>query len=169
MTTTDVNEQGSDEIRAALDAFPNVLKRAQSLWGTKECDLFLQSLFMDTRGGTRRGFPMDAAEEIMFLVKFNKYVRAMPLAQQLNVPVAEAFRIVDKADQAQLADSPWNDPGSSNDASARQRPTTREPIKYQVKSTPTPRKSGALAWILELLLLAVAGYLLLPILKGGAG
>ena len=97
MPTT--NEGSSEEIRAALDAFPGVMKKTQGLWGTKDCDLFLQGLFMDTRGGTRRGFPMEAAEEIMFLLKFNKTVRAVPLAKQLNISLGEAFRIVDKADQ----------------------------------------------------------------------
>ena len=162
------SEGTSGEIFAALDAFPNIMKKAQALWATRECDIFLQSLFMDTRGGTRKGFPMDAAEEIMFLVKFNKYVRAVPLAQQLNVPVAEAFRIVDKADQAQMERSPWNDPSSSNEAtSLRHREQPRETMQFQSRPAKRRKKSGAFAWIVMLVLLAIAYKLLYPILKGG--
>ena len=164
------NEENGEEIHAALDAFPNVLKKAQALWGTKECDMFLQGLFMDTRGGTRRGFPMDAAEEIMFLVKFNKTVRALPLSKQLNVPLAEAFRIVDKADQAHMSNATnnaWNDPNSSNEASARVKPQAREQIQYQQRPVKKAKKSGVLAWIVMIVLLGLAYKLLYPILKGG--
>ena len=166
------SEPTKSEVLAALDAFPNVMKKAQAIWGTKECDLFLQSLFMDTRGGTRKGFPMEAAEEIMFLVKFNKYVRALPLSQQLNIPIAEAFRIVDKADQVQLAESPWIDPNSSNEASVRQRPRARLTEQYQYQTMPRParqaKKSGALVWVILLVLLALAYLLFYPMLKGGS-
>lgn len=165
------SEPTRSEVLAALDAFPNVMKKAQAIWGTKECDLFLQSLFMDTRGGTRKGFPMEAAEEIMFLVKFNKYVRALPLSQQLNIPIAEAFRIVDKADQVQLAESPWVDPNSSNEASVRQRSQPKAAGGYQYQTIPRPakpEKSGALMWVFLLVLLVLAYVLFYPTIKGGS-
>ncbi len=165
------SEPTKSEVLAALDAFPNVMKKTQTIWGTKECDLFLQSLFMDTRGGTRKGFPMEAAEEIMFLVKFNKYVRALPLSQQLNIPIAEAFRIVDKADQVQLVDSPWVDPNSSNEASVHQRSQPKRAEEYHYQTVPRPKKKkglGVLMWVFLLALLVLAYLQLYPAIKGGS-
>jgi len=152
----------SEEILAGLDAFPNVLKKIQGMWGTKELDKFIHSLLMDSRGGTRQGFPVDAAEELLFVVKFNKRVRAIDVAEKLQIPVQDAYRIVDKADQAQLEVSPWADPNSSNEASARQRSEAKGSIKYTVVRPKPSNGNGLLFWLILIVAIAAAVKFLLP-------
>jgi hypothetical protein len=146
----------ADPTLCALEAFPGVLKRIQSLWGTPDCDQFMQSLFMDSRGGTRRGFPVDAAAEIMYLIKFNKYVRALPLSQRMNIAIGEAVRIIDQGDLSDAQNNPWNDPSTSSEASARQRPTARENVKFQERPARKSGSSNIIVWVIILLLLGTA-------------
>jgi hypothetical protein len=170
------NEAPGNELRAEMEAFQNVLSKIQAMWGTQECDAFLQSLFMDSRGGTRKGFPMEAGAEIMFLVKFNKVVRAMPLAEKLKVPYAEAFRIIDQGDQ--LANAPtsgtdvWSDPGTATEFTGQQRakqrreqPSAYAPAYHAEKKTKKP--SAALIWIIVIALLAIAYRVFTTAFKGG--
>lgn len=156
---------------AALEAFPGVHKKIQAMWATGECDQFLHSLFMDTRGGTRRGFPMEAADEIMFLVKFNKTVRAIPLMGQMNISFAEAFRVVDQADQKRLTQGVsdvWGATGAVGDAPTR---ATRPQAGGQRTTSARPKgkssATGVLPWIIFLVALALAYKLLLPVFTGG--
>lgn len=140
---------------AALEAFPAVQKKIQAMWASGECDQFLHSLFMDTRGGTRRGFPMDAADEIMFLVKFNKTVRAMPLKDQMNVSFAEAFRIIDQADQKRLTagvSDVWGATGVVGEGQAR--PARSTATGAASSRNRAMKKSGKLMNILPWIILA---------------
>ncbi|MBV2234119.1 MAG: hypothetical protein KUL75_01120 [Sterolibacterium sp.] len=157
--------------QSALEAFPNVLGKIQDSWASRDCDLYLQRLFTDTRGGTRRGFPLKAGEELLFLVRFNKNVRALPLAEELKIPFEEAFRLVDKGDQEHMADAGggWADPRSATEtfAHARQQPVRRDFLNYKVVYESKKKKSGILPWVIVVVLLMLAYKLLLPALKGG--
>lgn len=42
-------------------AYPHITSRLKLLWGTKECHDLFQRLFLDTRDGTRQGFPKPSA------------------------------------------------------------------------------------------------------------
>lgn len=156
---------------ASLEAFPAVLKKIQGMWATNECDQFLHSLFMDTRGGTRRGFPMEAADEIMFLVKFNKTVRAIPLTGQMHISFAEAFRVVDQADQKRLTQGVsdvWGATGVAGEAPAR--PGRSQEPGPRATSRPRGKQSKAstiVPWIIILVLIGLAYKLLLPVFIGG--
>lgn len=175
---TDITGTGQ-EPRAELEGFSRVLEKIQAMWGTQECDAFLQELFMDSRGGSRQGFPMEAGAEILFLTKFNKTVRAVPLAEKLNVPFAEAFRIVDNSDQ--LANAPtsgtdvWSDPGAGQVTNTAHRTKHRreQPSTYAPSSAKTPKKSGNAQGFLILVIVAsvlvLAYRFLVPIFKGGTG
>lgn len=60
-------DEASD--RAALEHFPRIVSRIQELWARPaECADYLSSLLEDNRGGTRAGFPLPAAEEILLLL-----------------------------------------------------------------------------------------------------
>ncbi|KYC28838.1 protein of unknown function [Sterolibacterium denitrificans] len=163
--------QDATQVQAALEAFPNVLKKIQGLWATRGCDTYFQGLFMDTRGGTRRGFPMEVGEELLFLVRFNKNVRALPLAAELNVSLEEAYRLIDKGDQESLASggNGWGDPRSATETFAHARPqsTPRDFLNYKVVPPPKKKKSGALTWIIMIVLLALVYKLLYPVFTGG--
>lgn len=47
--------------------FPRILSRITRLWATPGCAAVLHGLLLDDRDGTRRGFDMDVAEEILML------------------------------------------------------------------------------------------------------
>ncbi|MEN9356117.1 MAG: hypothetical protein RL695_288 [Pseudomonadota bacterium] len=176
MTMT--NETSGNENHAEMEAFPNVLNKIQAMWGTQECDSFLQGLFMDTRGGSRRGFPMEAGAEILFLTKFNKVVRAVPLAEKLKVPYAEAFRIIDQGDQHANAPTSgtdvWSDPGNATEFTGgrspanntrREQPSSYVPLNIAQKKS---KKSGSvLVWIIVIALLAIGYRLFSTLFKSG--
>lgn len=153
---------------AALEAFGNVVKRINATWGTAECDLYLQSLFLDTRGGTRRGFPMEAAEELMFLARLNKTLRAIPLAERLHIPLSEALRIIDQQDDAELAETPWSNPSVVADAGSQGRSSVRAASPSPgaaprgIRPSESKGKSSGALWVILLILLSLALYLFYP-------
>jgi hypothetical protein len=49
------------------ERFPHVLERIAQTWGTTACLELLNSLLLDDRGGSRRGFDYEIGEEISFL------------------------------------------------------------------------------------------------------
>ena len=111
----------------------NLMKKITLMWGTRDLDKFIQSLFMDSRDGARQGFPPPVAAELMFLGEVNKMVRALDSASKLGISVTEAHRIVDAGDQAFVTTgSPWDDPSASMDGLAHEDSQHHE----------TKRKSG---------------------------
>ncbi len=59
-----------DEARAAsksIEQMPHVVKTLTELWGTPECQAYLEKLLRDNRDGTREGFPLSAIDEILVL------------------------------------------------------------------------------------------------------
>lgn len=54
------------EVRAALEDYPRIATRIQQLWGTPECEAYLNNLVIDTRGN-RKGFPPAMMEELLYL------------------------------------------------------------------------------------------------------
>ncbi len=171
------NTGTGQETRAEMEAFSRVLEKIQAMWGTQECDAFLQELFMDSRGGSRQGFPMEAGAEILFLQKFNKTVRALPLAEKLQVPFAEAFKIIDNGDQ--LANAPtsgtdvWSDPGAGQVTNThrtkhrREQPSTYAPSGHNKPQKKSGGAQGFLILIIVASVLALAYRFLVPIFKGG--
>ena len=64
-------------IRAALEDYPRISQRIQQLWGTPECEAYLTSLVIDTRGN-RQGFPPPIMEELLYL---GRLARALVILQ----------------------------------------------------------------------------------------
>lgn len=87
---------------AALESIGHLRKKIESIWASPELDGFVSGLFVDSRDGERRGLPLDVAEELVFLVKINKMIRAMDSAARLNIGLREAYRLVDEGDQSRL-------------------------------------------------------------------
>ncbi len=49
------------------DKFPHVLEKIGTVWGTTEALETLNDLLLDDRNGERRGFDLNAAEDILLL------------------------------------------------------------------------------------------------------
>jgi len=54
------------EARAAIEDYPRISTRIQQLWGSPECEAYLNNLVIDTRGN-RKGFPPAVMEELLYL------------------------------------------------------------------------------------------------------
>jgi hypothetical protein len=54
------------QVRAALEDYPRISSRIEQLWGTPDCEAYLNSLVIDTRGN-RQGFPPAMMEELLYL------------------------------------------------------------------------------------------------------
>jgi hypothetical protein len=50
-----------------LEQMPHVTETVQKLWGTRDCQAYLQTLLRDNRDGTRQGFPLAVIDEILLL------------------------------------------------------------------------------------------------------
>ena len=50
-----------------LESMTHIVERLRELWGTRECQAYLQYLLRDTRDETRRGFPLAAIDDILCL------------------------------------------------------------------------------------------------------
>lgn len=51
---------------ANIEEYPRICERIVQLWGTPECEGYLNSLIIDTRGN-RKGFPPGVVEELLYL------------------------------------------------------------------------------------------------------
>ncbi|MBR0568337.1 hypothetical protein J5J83_19625 [Azoarcus sp. L1K30] len=59
-----------DEARQApdtLEQMPHLVTAVQELWGTRDCQAYLQKLLRDNRDGTRQGFPLVVIDDILCL------------------------------------------------------------------------------------------------------
>jgi hypothetical protein len=59
------------DVRCALEEYPRICTRVQQLWGTAECEPYLNTLVIDTRGN-RRGFPPPMMEELLYLGRLSR-------------------------------------------------------------------------------------------------
>ncbi|MFO1321053.1 MAG: hypothetical protein U1F52_15685 [Burkholderiales bacterium] len=64
------------QITSALEGFPHITSAITSLWGKDGFDEYLGKLIVDERG-TRKGFTMDAMEELLFLARVARYRKAL--------------------------------------------------------------------------------------------
>jgi hypothetical protein len=56
-----------------LETMTHIVGRLRELWGTRECQAYLQYLLRDTRDETRRGFPLAAIDDILCLNDILEY------------------------------------------------------------------------------------------------
>ncbi|QID18765.1 hypothetical protein G3580_14725 [Nitrogeniibacter mangrovi] len=59
-----------DEVKLAPDSveqMPHIISLLQKEWMTRECQIYLQKLLRDNRGGTRQGFPLGVVDDLLML------------------------------------------------------------------------------------------------------
>lgn len=80
-----------DEARrptGTIEQMPHVMSRIQNLWGSRDCQAYLENLLRDNRDGMREGFPLSVIDEILVLAgvleerlgPHQPYVRAKELS-----------------------------------------------------------------------------------------
>lgn len=52
--------------------FPRVWGIMETLWGTRQCDEYLNDVLFIEGGGSRQGFPLAAMNELMTLYELNR-------------------------------------------------------------------------------------------------
>lgn len=50
-----------------IEQMPHVMSRIQGLWGSRDCQAYLENLVRDNRDGLREGFPLSVIDEILVL------------------------------------------------------------------------------------------------------
>lgn len=108
------------DVRAGIEAMPRLQSKICGIWGTQELDAFFTRLVMDSRDGTRTGFPDEVAAEILFLTELNKMVRAYDFAKMKSIKIDAAFTAVDQGDVARHKHDVWDSPNSSPDTVFRE-------------------------------------------------
>ena len=68
METATTNYKESECYASLSAAFPHIVKIIDVLWGSKECQQYLLKLILDTRDGSRAGFPYSAFKDIGQLI-----------------------------------------------------------------------------------------------------
>jgi hypothetical protein len=159
------------EFRASLEGIPHLTQKICSIWGSAELDVYLSGLIMDSRDGSRRGFPVDVAEEILLLIQVNKMIRAIDLAKKLSMSLGEAYRRIDDGDTVRQTDA-FDDPNVSRDT-LRTRP--QKSALAERRAVPRDEGNqglGALLatlirskWVWGALILLVAVNYLWPLIK----
>lgn len=94
---------------AALESMPHLLHKIQALWNSRNLNTFISHLLMDSRDGSRAGFPFSIARELMFLAKTNLILRALEAAPMLAISVGEAMELISRGDQMALGHSSSTD------------------------------------------------------------
>lgn len=51
----------------SLEALPHIMRQVALLWGTRSCQVYLQGLLRDNRGGKREGLPLPVVDDILLL------------------------------------------------------------------------------------------------------
>jgi pilus assembly protein FimV len=51
----------------SLEALPHILHQLTKLWGTRDCQAYIENIVRDNRDGTRQGFPLDVVDELLTL------------------------------------------------------------------------------------------------------
>ncbi|MCC4115101.1 hypothetical protein LLG90_07030 [Aromatoleum toluclasticum] len=65
-----VTWESFDEARTttnSMEQMAHVTTNVQQMWGTRECQAYLEHLLRDNRDGTREGFPLSVIDEILLL------------------------------------------------------------------------------------------------------
>ncbi|WP_265943599.1 SPASM domain-containing protein [Dechloromonas sp. A34] len=90
------------ETKAAIESMPHLESRVVGLWRTRDLNTFIFDLLLDSRDGTRKGFPAAVAKELLLLAKINLQLRAEDAAPLLGVSIEDAADLIAKGDQVAL-------------------------------------------------------------------
>lgn len=109
------------ELRAHLEAMPHILGKIQALWKSRDLNTFIAHLLLDSRDGSRAGFPLEVAKELMLLVRINVLIRAEEVAPLLGIARDEAIELIVRGDELALGHS-----NTADDVWAQHVAVTRE-------------------------------------------
>ena len=101
------------DAQSGLESIGHLCKKVCGIWGSRELDVFLNGIVMDSRDGGRKGLPVDVASEVVFLTGVNRMVRAIDLAQVNKIKLDEAYRLVQEGDEKMYRRDIWDDPSAS--------------------------------------------------------
>lgn len=87
---------------SAIEAMPHLTRQIIRLWNSRELNTLIHNILLDSRDGSRQGFPIEVARELMFLAKMNLITRAQDAAPMLGIGIGEACRLIEKGDHAAL-------------------------------------------------------------------
>lgn len=92
----------SADIRAHLEGMPHILGKIQALWKSRDLNTLIAKLLLDSRDGSRAGFPLEVAKELMLLVRLNVLIRADEVAPILGITRDEAIELIVRGDELAL-------------------------------------------------------------------
>lgn len=126
------NIGAQSDCTASLESMPHLLHKIQALWRTRDLNTFISHLLMDSRDGSRAGFPIEVARELLFLAKINLILRAEAAAPLLGVSLGKAAELLFQGDQAAQghhlsADDVWANHVASTGPSYRRASTPKMP------------------------------------------
>lgn len=90
---------------AALEGMPHLLSQIQTLWMTRDLSIFIAQLFLDSRDGSRAGFPPDVARELLLLSRVNLHLRAEESATLLGISLDQASELITRGDHVAMGHS----------------------------------------------------------------
>lgn len=93
-----------------LESIPHVCERVCLLWGTPELDIYLNSIVLDSRGGTRKGLPSVVESELIWIQEINKLRRALEIQGQQKVNLQQALADVEAVDDSARPTDVWGTP-----------------------------------------------------------
>lgn len=65
--------------------FPHIAAKLRVVWPSEACSMYLSDLIVNTREGTRQGFPQDVLEDLLLLYALNEMLlRAAKSAQRIR-------------------------------------------------------------------------------------
>jgi hypothetical protein len=120
MNLSEIQHIGKTEGATALEQLPHLLEKVCLMWGHTGFDDFVNRLIMDSRDGQRRGLPLEAARDLMFLVEVSNAKRALVASEVTGVPYEKMFaRCVASSQNVDPSRSggadPWVDPAAHKD------------------------------------------------------
>ena len=106
-----------------LERLPHLVNKVCLLWGQAACDAYINRLIMDSRDGTRKGLPWEAALDLMFLAELSLAKRALVASTTTGVPFPEMLQHC-RAQAYATEKGPWADEPSRTEAKQVDRPSS---------------------------------------------
>lgn len=110
---------------SALERIPHISQRVVAIWGTVELDQYITSLVFDSRDGARRGLPMAAASELLWLAEVNRWRRAVELAKAHEIRIEAAHSMIEADDAKRAGADVWGHSTGDGDAAKANHPGRR--------------------------------------------
>ena len=140
----------NDPARCAIEDFPHLVRKINLVWGNEELEILIDGLMMDARNGKRKGFPMEAGTELVFLAECNKVRRAIDFAERAKIDVNTAFKTIEAGEQARRAKSVWDDPMSTGKLGHRIEGGTAQPLEHRSREKSASVASGFGYWVFRI-------------------